>query len=66
MCTELSMPPLAHNSGPSTAHQRYAIEWRIAGGPLMARRCVLARQRFRRPAPSYLYNPLSKHEFGIF
>ena len=33
---------LALNSGPRTARQRYAIEWRIAGGPLVARRCMLA------------------------
>ena len=33
---------LAHIVGPPTARQRYAIQWRIAGGPLVARRCVLA------------------------
>ena len=33
---------LAHIVGPLTARQRYAIKWRIAGGPLVARCCVLA------------------------
>ena len=28
--------------GPPTAHQRYAIQWRIACGPLVAHCCVLA------------------------
>ena len=32
---------VAQNSGPPTARQRYAIKWRIAGGPLVARQCVL-------------------------
>ena len=35
---------LAHNSGPPPPRQRYAIEWRIAGGPLVARQCVLGWQ----------------------
>ena len=38
----VQLTQLAHNSGPLTARQRYAIQWRIAGGPLVARRCVLA------------------------
>ena len=31
---------LAHNVGPPTARQRYAIQWRIAGGPLVALLCA--------------------------
>ena len=33
---------LAHIIWPPTARQRYAIQWRIAGGPLVARCFVLA------------------------
>ena len=33
---------LANIVGPLTARQRYATKWRIAGGPLMVRCCVLA------------------------
>ena len=38
-CAKLALrqSQLAHNSGPPTARQ----QWRIAGGPIVARRCML-------------------------
>ena len=42
LSTESEGTQLAYNSGPAAARQRYAIELRIAGGPLVALQCMLA------------------------
>ena len=38
---------LAHILGPPTTRQRYAIQWRIAGGPSMARCCMLDGDKYK-------------------
>ena len=40
---------LAYIVGPATAHERYAIQWRIACGPLVVHCCVLAGGPYQYP-----------------
>ena len=54
---------VAYKSGPPTARKRYAIDWRNAGGPLVARRCVLAGYSINRLETNFVCSTMILWEY---